>query len=251
MDREKLLRELRIVAGIGLIAVLTFQAIQLPEVAKRGLKPPLDALSSTLGNVNKTTLTMNDLASMVSKDYYDPDNPADGFYTEIRSDLAESRKASKEMNSTLVDLHVGLTGDKGLLPTANLLLVSLTGAVDGLKKDTDKITDQFGDVLGPLAGTMRNIQTLSQELSDELKTGGNVDKTFVALAQAVADLDTQIKDPSIAKILANSAKTTGSIAETAESLDEVTRPWRKKVGQLQMILKTLASFLKVTVPLPF
>jgi hypothetical protein len=67
----------------------------------------------------------------------------------------------------------------------------------------------------------------------------------VALAQAVKDFDALLADPHVQEILANTAKTSDHIAESAKSVDIALRPWRQKANQLKMILGKLAGMLKV------
>lgn len=259
-DFERHLREARIIMGIAFIGALTYQLFTLPDriaaytasqvvTAHARAKPILDNIQgiSTIGN---------SFIHELSNDYYDPKNDTQGFYWDIKNVTNRSSESSTATARLIARLDAQLNGGAdpltgltvaGAIPTASMLLASLNATVlagkDSLAK-LDRSLEPLQTVLGHIAG-------LSAELEAEMVKGGNVDKTFASLSNAVSDFDVLIDSPSIQQILANTASTTKSLAGSADTLDIVMRPWRKKANQLKVILGKLAGMLKVVVPLPF
>ena len=207
------------------------------------------ALADTRTVLKSTSALVDDAKASIDDNYYD-----------VKATVGTVATAARDSDDLIHDLRSSLVGGvdtqgkqrDGLIVQATLLLGDSRELVVSMRADLGKLTDSADGALKPLGTALDNIATLSATLNKEIQADSpKVAVTVEALGKSVADLDKIISDPDIQKILANSADTTKSISESAASLDAVTRPWRKKVGQLQLILKTLASFLKVTIPLPF
>lgn len=267
---EQKLREIRIVVGIFLLLMTAITIFRLPaQLANAGktsigpaiaarLDPTLATANTALANLGAASASLKSLVDTVSKDYYDPANPEQGFYWDIENALSTSDATSRKTYDVVSDLDAALRGGKdsagldqpGLVPNANALLVTLNGSVAGLSRDMTALTQDAGGVLSPLRAELLEVQNLTNLISAEIMIGGDANKAIANTNLAVARLDNLLGDPSIPAILSSSARTSQSLSETAASLDAVTRPWRKKIGQLQLILKELANFIKLTYPLP-
>lgn len=250
---EPVLRELRIVMCIILIGAITWKVVNPPVI----IGPTMLKLNSLLDKLGGTANSANQFVETISNDYYDPKNPEEGFYWDIDAALQNSTASSRKTYDVLTDIDAAIIGGadshgqpvSGVILAVNLLVANLGSAVKSLTGDFDRLTDSVDADLKPLGAAITSVQNLADQLTTEMKTGGDVSNTFAALNKAVDDLDKQLTNPDIARILANAGDTSGSLAESAKSLDAVTRPWRKKIGQLQLILKELASFIKFTYPL--
>lgn len=256
-DLEKILREIRIVLSMVLIAVLIVQTVKLPDavgnaVAKR-FDPAINNINGTLGNVNATTTTLKQLIEQISKDYKDPKNPGYGLYWDIAAMITSSTESSRITEETLEDVRAALIGGRdtkgtfheGVFPVATGLLNSTKNLMEDARKDLNTLTDSANKALIPLKGTMENIEKLSADLERQMKEGGNLDKTFQELAKSVEDFNKLLENEDIQKILASSARTSEHLAESAKSVDIALQPWRKKANQLKMILGKLAGMLKI------
>lgn len=266
-DLEKHLREARIVACIALIGVLIYQFATLPNVAGRyvsdkvervsaRVSPVLDKVTSTITNVNTATNTAKDFVDEVSKDYYDPANDDQGLYWDIRNMIDRSSESSFATSRLITRLDNRLNGGAdpetgvfviGVLPAA----ASMLQALDATAAEARVSLISGEKALQPLQTALEHISRISAELEAELAKGGNVDLTFAELAKSVGDFDKLVDNEDIRKVLANTAATSKSLSGSAETLDIVMRPWRKKANQLKTILEKLAGMLKFVIPVPF
>ncbi len=249
MDIEKLLREIRIVVCTVLVGVLCARVATLPDFSHT-----TDALNSS---VNKRGIVLDKASVLedsahkfghqVSMDYFDPDNPQDGFYRNMKDDFVNSSRASNNFNETILATNKNLNGPNGVFSNVNTLLVSVTTTVNSLSDDLNKLTTSTSDVLVPLKASLGNVDTLTKELSEELSKGGDIAQTVVKLNQGLDNVNILLSDPNVALTIANGQKASASLASSAETLNIVTLPYRKKVSQIKLALDKLFGVFKVTV----
>lgn len=257
---ERHLREARIIFGIIFIGALTYQLFTLPDRIADYTASQIDAASARvkpiIDNAQSATNTGSKFISELSNDYYDPKNHDQGFYWDLKNVTDRSSESSMATARLIARLDVQLNGGTdpltafpvaGVVPTATALLASLNITVLEGKDSLAKLDES----LNPLQGVLDHIAGLLAELERQMAKGGSVDAVFTSLTKAVDDFDVLVKDPSIQQTLANAASTSKSLSGSAETLDIVMRPWRKKASQLKIILGKLASMIKIVVPLPF
>lgn len=260
IDWEKRLRMARIAASTVFLVILVIQAVRLPQIAgsaagqaTKATDPVLKKLDATLANVQATTTTGKNLVEMISKDYYDPNNPEGGLFWDLYSMLESSTAASRTTEETLEDLRAALIGGQdsrgveheGAIPAATELLNSLKTTSDGFRQDLGALTGVATDALQPLQATLDSVARFSDDLEQEMRTGGDVAGALAKLNQAVGDVNTLLENDDIQKILASSAETSQHLAASAESVDIALRPWRKKANQLKMLLQKAAGMIKL------
>lgn len=261
MDLEKLLREIRIGVCALFVGVLCVKVATLPDFTLTTSK-----INTTIDNANTTVAKVNSLldgahrfGKEVQLDYFDPEHPNDGLYYNIQDDLYNSSRSSQLLSSAVMDTAANINGGttsggkvvEGILPQTQTLVSTLNSTVSGLSDDFNRLTNSTTDTLVPLKATLTNINVLSSDLANEMATGGNIDSTLANLSKAVLDADTLIADPNVKQTIANGQDITKHLASSAETLDDVMMPWRKKVTQLKIILGKLAGMLKIVIPLPW
>ena len=226
---EARLRELRIIAGIMFLGVLTYQLISLSPLVK-----------ALMGSATATVTTVKTLVDTVSSDYYDPKNPEQGFYWEIDDALQNSAIASRTTTEVLGH------ADKDLLKVGTLL-GSLNATVQELNIDIANLTDDAHNTLVPLKSTMGNIEVLTAELDAEMKDEGPLDSTVKEAYRSLQDLNKLLENEDIKRTLSNTADASKSFAGMAETGNDILLPLRKKANRVATILKFIAS--RFTIPL--
>jgi ABC-type transporter Mla subunit MlaD len=177
----------------------------------------------------------------------DAKDSLDDTYWDVKATIETVATTAKDTDDFVKDLHRQtsdtLTEARGLLSDSRSLVTSM-------QSDMGRLTDSTDAALKPLATTLERIAQLSATLDTEAKRGGiAVNNVALELQSALDDLDNLITDPSIQKILTNSTDTSKYLAESAESIDTALRPWRKKAGQLKMIVEKALGLIKLTFPL--
>jgi hypothetical protein len=98
---------------------------------------------------------------------------------------------------------------------------------------------------------LENTSSLIQTLQEQVKAGSpEAIKTIQAATKSLDDLDKILANPSIKTTLDSTAKTSVSIAGSAESVDIALRPLREKARLLKVVLLKTLEVLKITVPFP-
>ena len=244
MDYEKILRQIRIVVGIVLLGVVTFKITTLPDV-----DITLTKLNTTIEKANSLLDSTHKFGSSLAKDYFDPDDPQGGFYRHIQDDFASSTRASRHLDDMVIATNENLNGKAGVFSNINTLLASTDTTIKSLSNDLNTLTTSTSDVLVPLKESLGNIDTLTKELSEEIAKGGAIDTTIAALNSNLDSINTLLSDPNIALTIANGQEITKSFASTAKTIDIVLMPYRKRVNQVQLLLKELWGAVKFTFPL--
>lgn len=211
-DWEQRWRIVRIAAGTILLGVLSWQAIRLPGwiggAATQRLDPALANLNSTLANLNASTLAGKKLIDMVSKDYYDADNPEAGWYWDTYAMMEASTTASRTSEEFLEDLRAALLGGKdtrgvlhqGTFPALNATLAEVQITIVAARHDLNRLTDSTDAALRPLAGVLSQIEALTADLDRQIKEASpKANQTFASLNKAVEDFDKLLADPNIAR----------------------------------------------------
>jgi hypothetical protein len=70
-----------------------------------------------------------------------------------------------------------------------------------------------------------------------------------SLDKAIQDLDKVIADPAIKGSVVNVEKATASAANTLETVDIATRPFRERATMLKTVLMKVLGMVKFTLPL--
>ncbi len=240
-DFEKLLREVRIVVCTVFVGVLC---------AKIGTLPDLTIVTDKMGNVLDKASKLEDSAHTfghkLALDYDDPNHPYDGLYYNLQNDFYNSQQASKHLDDMVLATNKNLNGPDGVFVNINALLKTADSTVKSITNDLDKLTTSTSEVLLPLRASLSNVDVLTKELAEELKSGGNIDQTVTKLNSNLDSVNVLLSDPNIALTIANGQSATASFASTAKTLDIVTLPYRKKVGQVKLILGKLLDAFKFT-----
>lgn len=211
-----------------------------------------------------TAQTVRLMSEQIRRDYHDGST---GLYWDVAASLEAATKSSRITMESMQDIRAHIVGgpdsrndkQEGALPAATDLIQAVrheflpaitalateaTATTQDFRKDLNALSAGAQASLDPLSKTLGNIERLTADLQRETQQGGNVDKTMAALVRSMQDVDSLLADPNVKAILASSAKTSGHLAESAESLDIAMRPWRKKANQLKTILTKAAGMIK-------
>ena len=195
-----------------------------------------------------------ELVTEIKKDYKDGDK---GIYWKIDAGLDAYVKSSKNAEDLTADLRVALMGGKdsrgivhaGVFPEFTALLGDARGLVADLRTDVNRLTDSTDETLKPLKSTLESIDQLTKTLDEQVRTlSPKAYETLGKLNASIEDLDKLLADPNVAKTLAHVEGTSEHFEESAKSVDEALRPWRKKAGQLKWIVEKLFGLIKLTFP---
>ncbi len=241
MDVEKLLREVRIVVCTFFVGVLCVVVVKLPDFSTT-----LDKSNTTIDKVNVLIDSVHKAGHKVMMDYDDPDHPYDGLYYNLQNDFYNSQQASKHLDDMVLATNKNLNGPDGVFANVNVLLKTIDTTVKNLSTDLDKLTTSTSEVLLPLRASLSNVDVLTKELAEELKSGGNIDQTVTKLNSNLDSVNVLLSDPNIALTIANGQSATASFASTAQTLDIVTLPYRKKISQVKLILGKMLDAFKFT-----
>ncbi len=259
-DWDKRWRIVRNAAAALLFITLAWQSYRLPDKVANAvgnatasrLDPMLANMNGALGNINASSGAAKTLIEMLQRDYYDPANPTAGWYWDVTAMIESSTTASRSSEEFVEDLRAAILGGKdtkgvmheGVMPAVEGLLGSLKSTSDHLRDDLDRLTGDTSGALKPLKAALQNVANLTDDLDKQLKDGGGVAGTFRQLDLAVANVNVLLEDPNIQKILKDSSKITGSLADSAETLEIAVRPCREKANQLKLILGKLVGLVK-------
>jgi ABC-type transporter Mla subunit MlaD len=222
------------------LGVATYKVWQLPD-----LKP---LLAQTTATVKQTNDTVKDLKDTI-----------DALYPDIQASVDTATVSSKETYDMVADLHAQLTGGPdvhgvkqvGILPQVADSVSSVHSLISSIQGDLSKLTDSTDATLVPLKATLENVATLTDTLNEQVKTNGPaLQSTIKSLNADLATLNQQLSNPAISETLVNVDKATNHLANTAETVDIVTLPMRKKAKLVILILEKIMGIVKFSIAPP-
>jgi hypothetical protein len=178
----------------------------------------------------------------------------------IRSSAGEIDKALKLLtpkiaisadNSALASAQtvVVLKSANGAILDARSVVQRLGSAVDELHLAVADISQDVQALLKSSDGAVKaSVKPLEELAALTNKLGNAVDKDGPVVHDILHQMLAKVQDENITRTIANIEKATKHIANTSETVDQVTQPLRKKVSIVHSILLRISHLLNAIKP---
>lgn len=163
-----------------------------------------------------------------------------------------ARKSAEQVSSMLFEVHpqvVAISHNiEGMsLELLNTMRTAHASAAE-LQVGLGPLLTSTNEAVVQLTGSLSAVERLTDSVREQVESGGPVSVELLSsLSAAVNDFDKILASEDITSTLNSMAKGSSSLAEVGETLDQATRAWRKKAGQLKLLVTKALGLIKLTV----